>query len=241
MRLVTVIRHVHFEDLGVLEDELILRGFAIRYVEAGVDALGAVPDLGGDLLVVLGGPIGVYQAAEYPFLTDEMHLIEARLARDLPTLGICLGAQLMACALGARVYPASAKEVGWAPIMLTEAGLRSPIRHLAGHETPVLHWHGDTFDLPQGATLLASTEICTNQAFSWKKAGLGLQFHPEVRATQIERWFIGHACELSALSMPALGQLRSDTLKFGPRLQNVARRSLEEWLGEIGLLESTDN
>lgn len=236
MRLVTAIRHVHFEDLGVFEDVLIAQGFAIRYLEAGVDALRELPHLGGDLLVVLGGPIGAYQEDRYPFLTDELRVIENRLARRLPTLGICLGAQLMARALGASVYPAPAKEIGWAPITLTEAGLHSPIRHLAGAETSVLHWHGDTFDLPQGATPLASTDVCINQAFSWGNAGLALQFHPEARAANMERWLIGHACELSGPSMPNLERLRAETLKYGPYSQKYATTSFGEWLGDIGLL-----
>lgn len=237
MKQLTAIRHVHFEDLGTLEDVLTEQGVAIRYLEAGVDDLMASGRLGADLLVVLGGPIGAYEEDRYPFLAEELRIIEKRLARGLPTLGICLGAQLMARALGARVYPAPAKEIGWAPVALTDAGMRSPLRHLAGAETPVLHWHGDTFELPQGATLLASTKVCANQAFSWKSAGLAIQFHAEVRPARIERWLIGHACELSAPSMPDLGSLRSDTIKYGPRLQTCARTIFVEWFAGVGLLE----
>ncbi len=237
MKLVTAIRHVHFEDLGVLEDVLTAQGIAIRYVEAGVDDLMALHRLGDELLVVLGGPIGAYEEDKYPFLTEELRIIEKRLVRGLPTLGICLGAQLMARALGARVYPAPAKEIGWAPVALTEAGVCSSVRHLADAETPVLHWHGDTFDLPEGATLLASTNACANQAFSWESVGLAMQFHMEVRPTNIERWLIGHACELSGPSMPDLGSLRADTIKYGLRLQAGATASFGEWLAGIGLLE----
>ena len=236
MKLVTAIRHVHFEDLGVLEDVLTAQGIATRYVDAGVDDLTALPRLGGDLLVVLGGPIGAYQEENYPFLADELRIIGNRLAHHLPTLGICLGAQLMARALGAKVYPARAKEIGWAPVTLTEAGLRSPIRHLAGAETSVLHWHGDTFDMPQEATLLASTDVCPNQAFSWEDVGLALQFHLEPKAANIERWLIGHACELSGPSMQDLGRLRADTTKCGLHLQRCATATFAEWLGGLGLL-----
>jgi GMP synthase (glutamine-hydrolysing) len=235
MRVVTAIRYVHFEDLGIFEDVLAARGIAVRYVEAGVDDLKEIPDSGGDLLVVLGGPIGAYQEDKYPFLADELRIIESRLAHNLPIVGICLGAQLMARALGARVYAAPAKEIGWAPISLTADGLRSPIRHLAHPETSVLHWHGDTFDLPLDATLLASTNVYVNQAYSVGSAALALQFHPELKATNIERWLIGHACELSAPSMPDLGRLRKDTIKYGLHLQGAATAFFREWLEDTGI------
>jgi GMP synthase-like glutamine amidotransferase len=134
-----------------------------------------------DLLVCLGGPIGAYEEAAYPFLRDELALIERRLAAARPTLGICLGAQLMARALGARIYPAPAKEIGWGEVRLSEAGQKGPLRHFAG--VPVLHWHGDTFDLPKGAELLASTVLCANQAFAFGRYALAFQFHPETTAT----------------------------------------------------------
>lgn len=237
MKAVTAIRHVHFEDLGVFEDVLIAQGIAIRYMEAGVDDLTVLRRLDDALLIVLGGPIGAYEENKYPFLAEELHVIEARLARGLPTLGICLGAQLMARALGASVHPATQKEIGWGQLALTKAGLHSPLRHLADAETRVLHWHGDTFDLPAGATLLASTDICSNQAFSWKTVGLGLQFHLEVRPGNIERWLIGHACELSGPSMPDLASLRADTIRYGLRMQTHAAAIFGEWLACVGLLE----
>ena len=238
MKLVTAIRHVHFEDLGVLEDVLIERGIGIRYLEAGIDNLMALHDgLESELLVVLGGPIGAYDEDRYPFLTQELRIIEKRLASGLPMLGICLGAQLMARALGARVYPAPEKEIGWAPVALTNAGTRSPIRSLAGADMSVLHWHGDTFDLPENATLLASTDVCSNQAFSWKDVGLALQFHPEVKLNNIERWLIGHASELSGPSMPDLDSLRVGTIKYGLRMQACATTIFREWLTSVGLLE----
>jgi GMP synthase (glutamine-hydrolysing) len=122
MRLALVIRHVACEDLGNLAQVLQQRGLLVWYVEAGRDDLGQLNPLAPEVLIVLGGPIGVYQEQHYPFLTDELRVLERRLAADLPTLGICLGAQLMARALGARVYAGPRKEIGWSPLHLSEAG-----------------------------------------------------------------------------------------------------------------------
>jgi GMP synthase (glutamine-hydrolysing) len=173
-----VIRHVYFEGLGSFESVLEDHDVVIRYVEAGIDHITSIDPETADLLIVLGGPIGACEDDNYPFLKHELGLLRQRLAAGRPTLGICLGAQMIARALGARVYPAPRKEIGWSRLILTDAGRKSPLRHL---ETPVLHWHGDTFDLPEGATALASTETCVNQAFSIGSNLLALQFHPEVR------------------------------------------------------------
>jgi GMP synthase (glutamine-hydrolysing) len=124
-----------------------------------------------EVLIVLGGPIGIYQEREYPFLTTELGLLERRLAADLPTLGICLGGQLMARALGARVHPGPAKELGWSSLRLSAAGRQSCLAYLAKGATAVLHWHDETCDVPAGATLLASTPHNDNQAFAWGKRG----------------------------------------------------------------------
>lgn len=120
--------------------------------------------LAADLAVVLGGAIGVYDQVLYPFLKDEKDLIRKRLESQKPLLGICLGAQLIASVLKSRVYPGKGKEIGWGGVELTEAGRKSPLRFLDGYR-PVLHWHGDTFDLPEGAELLASTPVSPHQAF----------------------------------------------------------------------------
>lgn len=237
MKSVTAIRHVHFEDLGVLEKILTSCGITIRYVEAGGDDLSSSCQLEDELLVVLGGPIGAYQERQYPFLMDELRILEKRLTRGFPTLGICLGAQLMARALGARVYPGPNKEIGWGPLTLTDAGSRSPIRHLAGAKTSVLHWHGDTFDLPHGATLLASTTVYPNQAFVWANTALGLQFHAEVQVQSIERWLIGHACELSGTGILDPSRLRADTVDQGAQLEPCATTFFKEWLTAIGVLK----
>lgn len=232
--LVLVIRHVSFEDLGSFEPVLKARGYRVLYREAGVDDLAKTDAQAPALLVVLGGPIGAYEDSAYPFLGDEIRLIKARLAAKRPVLGICLGAQLMARALGARVYPGPAKEIGWGAIELTEEGRRSPLRHLAADKTRVLHWHGDTFELPAGATHLAATHICRNQAFALGRHALALQFHPEAPET-IERWLIGHAHEIAAAPGVSAEALRADAERYAPALQKQGPKAFAAWLDGAGL------
>lgn len=228
-RTCAVIRHVAFEDLGFFKPLLTERGYSIRLFEPGIDSFINAAD--ADLLIVLGGPIGVYEADRYPWLTEEMHLIRARLDRDDPTLGICLGAQLIARAGGGDVYPGkNGKEIGWGAIALTDAGGDSPLGVLKSEE-PVLHWHGDTFDLPSGARLLASTERYPNQAFEMGKQTLALQFHLEVDPVYIERWLVGHAVELAATAVDIV-RLRAASARR-TTLENVARSVLSGWLERI--------
>ncbi|SFN11105.1 GMP synthase (glutamine-hydrolysing) [Formivibrio citricus] len=229
-RVVWVIRHLAFEDLGSLSILFAERGLAVRYLEAGVDSLAGLSQAGqGDLLVVLGGPIGVYETAAYPWLAEEIEVVGDWLRQGRATLGICLGAQLMAAALGAKVYPGYGKEIGWAPLALTEAGKASPVRHLAGELTDMLHWHGDTFDLPDGATLLASSALYPNQVYAWGEKALAFQCHPEFDHARVEQWLIGHAGELNAIKMD-LQSLRQQSHAMGERLTQQARACLAEWL-----------
>jgi GMP synthase (glutamine-hydrolysing) len=235
MTTVLAIRHVAFEDLGLLGPVLEERGASIRYVEVPTADLTALKPEEVDLLVVLGGPIGVYEEADYPFLVPEIRFIEARLKTGKPTLGICLGSQLMAKALGSRVYKGPAKEIGWSPLTLTDAGRASPLKHLDGAKTAVLHWHGDTFDLPQGAVRLASTEICANQAFAWGKSALALQFHAEAMGRMLEGWFVGHTGEIAATDGISVSKLRADTERWTPVLEPLARQFFKEWFTELGI------
>jgi GMP synthase (glutamine-hydrolysing) len=231
-REVLAVRHVYFEDLGSFERVLGDRGRPVRYVDVGFARVGALNPVSASLMVILGGPINACDDARYPTLTSIATLIEKRVAAGLPTLGICLGAQLIARVLGARVYAAGHQEIGWTPLTLTDAGRASPLRHVDGASTSMLHWHGDTFDLPQGATRLASTPRCENQAFSWGGHVLGLQCHPEVRADRFEPWLIGNASELDAAGID-VNTLRAETAQHGPRLEAQASLMFGEWLDAV--------
>jgi len=235
-KIARVITHVAFEDLGSFGQILRENGFSVEYLNAASDDLGEVKAEGDDLLVVLGGPISVHDGHEYPFIGTEIELLEKRLAADLPTLGICLGAQLIARALGAKVYPGPHKEIGWSPLQLSTAGSRSALRYLVGDDVSVLHWHGETFDLPPETDLLASTEFYENQAFAVGRA-LALQFHPEVTARGLEQWFVGHTVEIHQTAGVSVSQLREDTGHYASTLQARAYRFFSEWLEQVFYVE----
>ncbi|MCM3883875.1 glutamine amidotransferase [Frankia sp. R82] len=229
-RTAVAVRHVPFEDLGILGPLLSRRGYQVRYLDAGIDAVSTSSIIEADLLVVLGGPIGVADAARYPFLDDEVQALKGRLELGLPTLGVCLGAQLVARALGAEVTSTGRVEIGYAPLTLTPAGQESALGVLG--DIPVLHWHGDQFTTPAGATRLAETPGFPDQAFAWGSAVLGLQFHIEADHGQIERWLIGHAHELATHRLdPRL--LRADARRHGPALAARSRLVFDAWLDQV--------
>lgn len=223
------LRHVVFEDLGSFELPFAQAGYAIRYVDASTADFEVLAKQPWELLVVLGGPIGVNDAYDYPFITGELKFIETRLRREQPTLGICLGSQFMAAALGARVYRGKTTEIGWQPLTFTAAGRSSALRQLTG---PVLHWHAETFDLPMAAVHLAATDGCAHQAFSWGKSALALQFHAEVTARGLEQWYVGHSGELRSHGLaPAV--LRAQTARHAELLRGQAAAFLYAWLAGL--------
>lgn len=224
MKSAVAIRHLAFEDVGILAPVLEEAGYSLTYLEGGVDHL--TPAEEADLLIVLGAPIGVYEGEAYPFLLAELELIRRRLGADRPTLGLCLGAQLMAQALGAPVYPGPAKEIGWSPLSFIDEDLGE----LEG--VAVLHWHGDTFDLPPGAKRLASTEITPNQAFSVGRNILALQFHAEAEGRNFERWLIGHTCEIGQAGLSPVN-LRADAQLYAAGLEGAGSALFRRWLANL--------
>lgn len=228
MKQALAIRHLPFEDLDAFEPVLRGAGYDIRRLDAPVDAL--APAREAELLVVLGGPVGANDEDRYPFLAREKDIIRARHAAGLPTLGICLGAQLIGVALGARLHAGAAREVGWHPLRLSGAGRHSPLRHLDG--VAVFHWHSDAVELPAGAEALAATETCANQAFRLGRM-LALQFHPEVSARGLEHWYVGHTRELQAHGSPTVDELRAAAARQARLMAEPAARMLEDWLRDI--------
>ena len=172
---VHVFQHAPFESLGSIRFWLDQRGAEITYTRcyAG-DRVPAIDDF--DMLIAMGGPMSVNDEAELPWLKDEKLALRDAIERDVPVLGVCLGAQLIASALGARVYRSAEKEIGWFPIQALPGSGSFDFPA----ECSVFHWHGETFDLPEGATLLARSEACEHQAFQIKQNVIGLQFHLEM-------------------------------------------------------------
>jgi GMP synthase (glutamine-hydrolysing) len=224
------VRHVAFEDLGLLGPLIAAGGYAVRYHDAGIEPLDAQALAAPDLVVVLGGPIGVYERDAYPFIADEIAAIAARMAAAKPILGICLGAQMMAAALGARVAPGPAKEIGWAPVTLTPAGQASVLGPLG--TTPVLHWHGDNCALPAGCERLASTPQCPVQAFTRTPAQLALQFHLETEPARFEAWLVGHTVELGKSGIDPR-RLRDEARTLGPATRERGSKVLSAWLDAV--------
>lgn len=230
MKTALALRHVAFEDLGVFEAALHEAGYDVRTVDNHHINAGALLAMPCDLLISLGAPIGVNDEALFPFIAEEARLIEAKLRADVPVLGICFGAQLIARVLGSRVRAMPNKEIGWAPVTLTPQG-QATLAALGG--VPVLHWHGDTFDLPSDCDLLASTSLCENQAFRKGSRVLGLQFHCEVDPARIEHWLVGHAYELGAAGID-IAALRSTTKACGRNAAAAGVALIKEWLSELG-------
>jgi GMP synthase (glutamine-hydrolysing) len=223
-----VLRHVHFEDLGSFARPLQEAGYGVRCSDVDDPDFCAGDPRDADLLIVLGGPVGVYEDTHYPFIAAELDFIRTRLQTRRPTLGICLGAQFIALALGAGVYPMSQKEIGFSTLTITEEGLAGPLRHLADVE--VLHWHGDTYTLPWEAWNLASTALAEQQAFAIGRHVLGLQFHPEAETDHgFERWLVGHAVELVGARIDS-AILRWEGVRHGQALRTACRSMLTEWL-----------
>ena len=174
------------EHLGCFEQLAEARGITVEYrhLWRGDDLEGA---LEYDLIVILGGPMSVNDEDSYPYLAEEKAIIRQALAEEKPLLGVCLGAQLIASAMGARVYPGKEEELGWYPLTLTREGRRDDVFSAFPPQLEVFQWHGETFDLPQGATLLASSQLYPHQAFRIGRS-YALQFHLEVTAEMVRDW-----------------------------------------------------
>jgi len=233
MRTAHILMHVAVEGPGRLRGLLEVRGFALREYRlfAGV----AVPQqvASDDLVLVMGGPMGVADRDDprYPFLNPEIALLRWCLANAVAVLGICLGSQLLAHAAGAAVYAnrrpctgggtEAVREVGWAPVQFQHAPDRPELAGLQRWEW-LLHWHGDTFDLPDGAVLLASTPMTPHQAFRLPRA-IGLQFHPEVDVAIIDTWLVAdQAYAESAAGLDALPHIRAETARLLPAAHAAA-------------------
>ena len=209
-----VLQHIDCEDLGTIEQAMIHRGISYRYVRLfdGDPLPEDIKNYSG--LIILGGPMNVYEEDVYPYLKGEDILIKEAIKRRIPVLGICLGGQLIAKATGAKVNKGAKKEIGWYDLLLTPGGKADKVFKNFPERLTVFQWHGDTFDIPSDATHLAGSVLFPNQAFRIGDNIYGLQFHLEVTQKMISRWINEYKDELSSLDYIDPEKIIKDTDKY---------------------------
>lgn len=186
--MILIIKHIDIEGPGTFGDFLISKGVAFRVLELGAGEKLPSNLKGIQAVVVLGGPMNVYEEDKYPFLKDENAFIQRVLQEEIPYFGICLGSQLLSKAAGGRVVQSPVKEIGWYTVKLTPDGQSDPFLKGFREDEEIYHWHGDMFEIPEGGALLASGSGCPHQAFRVGKNAYGIQFHVEVTDKSIKEW-----------------------------------------------------
>jgi GMP synthase (glutamine-hydrolysing) len=232
MTKVWAVQHVRCETLGTLGDVLQAKGISFEYIRTfeGEPISTEIKDASG--LIVLGGPMAVYEQDRYPFLRQEIRLIEEALKENKPVLGICLGSQLLAAALGAKVTKGKLKEIGWYPVRLKEAAVNDPL--WAGREPSftAYHWHGDVFDLPFGAVSLASSDLTEHQAFRHGRNAYGFLFHMETTEKIIREMVETFRNELKEAGIDGQ-RIIEQTGDHLPRLQGIGKSVFERWTDRV--------
>ncbi|MEA9357370.1 type 1 glutamine amidotransferase [Bacteriovorax sp. PP10] len=242
MRKVLVFQHVAHKILGTLNPTLKGSGLNMRYVnfERTPDEQPSVQKYNG--LIILGGHMGVYEAEKYKHIKVEMQLIEEALKKEIPILGICLGAQLLAHVLGADVKKNHEKEIGWCDIDLTEDGLQDPLLSHFRPREKIFQLHGDTFDIPKSAVHLAKSDVCHGQAFRYGDKVYGLQFHLEVDQPMIQRWLDNprnYDEMFSTHQNFSKDQISLETQEFLPHSMDLSRQTFEKFVGLFSLKQKS--
>ncbi len=227
-----VFQHIGCEGLGLLGDFFASRGVSSHTVS--LDRGEALPDPADfDLLAVLGGPMNVYEEARYPFLVPEDRAIRRAVASGVPYLGFCLGGQLLAKALDAPVTRNPVKEIGFDTVTLTPAGREDPLFRGVSDPLTAFQWHGDTFAIPAGGVLLASSERCAQQAFRHGRAAYALQFHVEVTRPMVAEWLATYGGEVASSGVDAARILAEADNRLA-RMKGAAERIFENFLDVAG-------
>lgn len=228
MKIGLIIRHTPYEGIAGFRHPVEQAGYHLDRIDVTDPAFVRINFNTPDLLILMGGPMGVYERDEHPWIDCEIDRLASRISLGLPTLGVCLGSQMIAQAMGTDVFAGPVKEVGFAPIELNPVGTDSPLRHVA--EVPVLHWHGDTFELPEGTERLASTAAYSNQAFRRGPEILGLQFHAEMgEDPRFGEWLIDSDDYLAQAGTDVV-RLRAAHDRHGPSAVAAGQAMIAEWL-----------
>lgn len=231
---VLAVKNISVEGPGTLGLFLEKQGCRISYVDFEKrDKLPSSPD-GFSLVLFMGGPMNVYEENQYPFLRDELRFLEQCLKKGTKTIGLCLGAQMMARALGAKVKKNREKEIGWFDLELTQKGMEEPLLKGLPKNFGVFQWHGDTFDIPSGAAHLARSALCENQAFIHGNA-LALQFHAEINGEQeVMAWSELYRSELMReRGARGMEQMMAETRRFMPLLKpnaDIFYQNIHRWI-----------
>ncbi|NYD70000.1 glutamine amidotransferase-related protein [Herbiconiux flava] len=235
-RRAVVVQHQASVHLGNFAPVLTRHGYSIELVDASGPAAEFAAGLSrardAELVIVLGSTDGVYERDRLGYIDPELDFLRARLDAERPVLGVCFGAQAMAAALGSSVHPGPV-EVGYRVVEPTAAGAGSPVRHVAG--VPVAEWHGDTFDLPDGVTLLASSAEYPNEAFGIGEWMLAVQFHPELTSDMHEQWLTGDEAYVTAAGYSPAA-LRAERARYSDAMQTASSRLLDDYLTRIAAL-----
>ena len=232
MRTVWVIQHIECETPGTIADALEGKGIAIQTVSAykGQPIPKKIGAAAG--LLIMGGPMGVYEADRFPFLREELRLIEQAVKEDKAVLGVCLGSQLLATALGARVTKGKKKEIGWYPVSLAEGAARDPLWAGVEPSFTAYHWHGDVFELPRGAERLASSALTPCQAFRYGDRAYGFLFHMEVTEKIIGGMIRTFAAELKEEKLDAQ-RITEMAANYLPNLRSIGKVVFSRWAGLV--------
>tara|TARA_B100000315_G_scaffold28481_1_gene24290 strand:- start:25842 stop:26546 length:705 start_codon:yes stop_codon:yes gene_type:complete len=199
MKKILVLQNIGCEDLGTMEAAIKSRDMGYHYIHLYNNDNPPENLSGYSALIILGGPMNVYETKQFPYLIDEERLIREAINKNIATLGLCLGSQLIAKTAGAKVIAGKKKEIGWYPVSLTTDGLNDPLFAGFDKNNTVFQWHGDTFDIPSGAKKLAESELFPNQAFKIDEKIVGLQFHLEVTEEAAFQWMEEYKEELNSL------------------------------------------
>lgn len=226
-----IVRHVPYEGVAGFREPIERAGYDVDRIDVTDPAFATLDLCDHDLLIMMGGPMGVYEQDRYPWIACQLRRLQRRLDADRPTLGVCFGAQMIAAALGAKVYPGPATEVGFHPVTVHDHALGSPLRHLV--DVPVLHWHGDTFTRPDGVELLAASPLYAHQAFRRGPNLLALQFHAEMGLDERFEAWIEQGPDALHKAGVAAADLRAAHAEHGPRAVAAGQAAITEWLAAL--------